>query len=67
MRLIRHAVVSCGFLGGSDRYDFVYSQHLGLSKQTPMEREAANGTNANGKVAIMSRPGGLHPRYDLAG
>jgi len=40
--------------------------HLGLSKQTPAGREAAERANEGGKVVSMPRLGGLHHRYDLA-
>jgi putative transposase len=39
--------------------------HLGLSKQTPAGREAADGSVAGAKVVSMPRLGGLHHRYNL--
>ena len=40
--------------------------HLGLAKQTPMERKATERTQLRTNVLSMPRLGGLHHRYDLA-
>jgi transposase InsO family protein len=40
--------------------------HLGLNKQTPEGRVAAEQANASSKIVSMPRLGGLHHRYDLA-
>jgi transposase InsO family protein len=40
--------------------------HLGLDKQTPAGRNAANNAGVGGKVVSVPRLGGLHHRYDLA-
>ena len=40
--------------------------HLGLAKQTPADRKAAQGISAGGRVISMPRLGGLHHRYDIA-
>jgi transposase InsO family protein len=40
--------------------------HLGLAKQTPAGRAAAQPTNRGGRIVSMPRLGGLHHRYDLA-
>ncbi|MGD0481631.1 MAG: integrase core domain-containing protein [Terracidiphilus sp.] len=40
--------------------------HLGLDKQTPAGRVAAEDTSTNSKVVSMPRLGGLHHRYELA-
>jgi putative transposase len=40
--------------------------HLGLSKQTPVDRSIAKTTAPGRKVISMPRLGGLHHRYDLA-
>jgi hypothetical protein len=43
-----------------------HRRHLGLDKETPAGREAAEGTAMNAKVVYLPRLGGLHHRYDLA-
>ncbi len=48
------------------RYYHEDRTHLGLDKQTPAVRRAAERTNAANKVVGMPRLGGLHHRYDLA-
>jgi putative transposase len=48
------------------RYYHEDRTHLGLDKQTPAGRVAANYANIGGKVVSMPRLGGLHHRYDLA-
>jgi putative transposase len=48
------------------RYYHEDRTHLGLEKQTPAGRIAANNTEANCRVISMPRLGGLHHRYDLA-
>lgn len=40
--------------------------HLGLAKQTPAGRRAAENAALNAKIISMPRLGGLHHRYDLA-
>ncbi len=40
--------------------------HLGLDKQTPAAREAAQSPTVNAKVYSRPRLGGLHHRYGLA-
>jgi transposase InsO family protein len=40
--------------------------HLGLAKQTPAGRVAAQGASRHRRVISMPRLGGLHHRYDLA-
>ncbi len=40
--------------------------HLGLSKQTPAGRKAANRATVDAKVVSMPMLGGLHHRYDFA-
>ena len=40
--------------------------HLGLDKQNPEDRKAAQGISTGGRVISMPRFGGLHHRYDLA-
>jgi transposase InsO family protein len=40
--------------------------HLGLEKQTPSERKAAQDMSPDCRVISMPRLGGLHHRYDLA-
>jgi putative transposase len=40
--------------------------HLGLEKHTPASRLAAQYSQPENKVIVMSRLGGLHHRYDLA-
>jgi len=40
--------------------------HLGLAKQTPAHRKAAENAAITAKVVSMPRLGGLHHRYDLA-
>jgi putative transposase len=40
--------------------------HLGLDKQTPLGRNAAEQTSAAHKVFSMPRLGGLHHRYERA-
>ena len=48
------------------RYYHEDQTHLGLDKQTPAGREAAEGRNVSSEVVSMPRLGGLHHRYDLA-
>jgi transposase InsO family protein len=48
------------------RYYHEDRTHLGLDKQTPASREAAEDTDLSTKVVSMPRLGGLHHRYDLA-
>jgi transposase InsO family protein len=48
------------------RYYHEDRTHLGLEKQTPLDREAATGSDANSRVIAQPRLGGLHHRYDLA-
>jgi putative transposase len=48
------------------RYYHEDRTHLGLDKQTPASREAAEDTKISTKVVCMPRLGGLHHRYDLA-
>ena len=40
--------------------------HLGLAKQTPTGRVAAQVMPIGNRVVAMPRLGGLHHRYDLA-
>jgi transposase InsO family protein len=40
--------------------------HLGLEKQTPARRNAAENTDGACRVVSIPRLGGLHHRYDLA-
>jgi transposase InsO family protein len=40
--------------------------HLGLNKETPAGREAAEGAKTSHTVVSMPRLGGLHHRYTLA-
>ena len=40
--------------------------HLGLEKHTPASRLAAQYSQPENNVIVMSRLGGLHHRYDLA-
>jgi len=40
--------------------------HLGLEKQTPSERTAADNSSTSCEIVAMPRLGGLHHRYDLA-
>jgi transposase InsO family protein len=48
------------------RYYHEDRTHLGLAKETPAGRKAANNCGAGGTVIAMPRLGGLHHRYDLA-
>ena len=48
------------------RYYHEDRTHLGLEKQTPAGRDAAEKTDSACKVVSISRLGGLHHRYDLA-
>jgi transposase InsO family protein len=48
------------------RYYHYDRTHLGLAKQTPVDRIAATGTQLSEKVISTARLGGLHHRYDLA-
>jgi putative transposase len=40
--------------------------HLGLGKDTPAGRKAAQGTTVNAEVISIPRLGGLHHRYEVA-
>lgn len=40
--------------------------HLGLGKDTPAGRNAAQSVAVNAKIVSIARLGGLHHRYDLA-
>jgi transposase InsO family protein len=40
--------------------------HLGLGKDTPAGRKAAQSPTVNAEVVSIPRLGGLHHRYDLA-
>jgi transposase InsO family protein len=48
------------------RYYHEDRTHLGLNKETPEWRLAAERANATSNVVSMPRLGGLHHRYDLA-
>jgi Integrase core domain len=53
-------------MGEYIRYYHKDRTNLGLGKQTPVVREAAEGTNSDSKVVSIPRLGGLHHSYDLA-
>jgi hypothetical protein len=53
-------------MGGYVRYYHEDRTHLGLEKQTPAGRAAAQSVNQLKQVTSMTRLGGLHHRYDLA-
>jgi hypothetical protein len=48
------------------RYYHEDRTHLGLSKETPAQRQAEKNTAPDAKVIAMPRIDGLHHRYDLA-
>jgi putative transposase len=48
------------------RYYHEDRTHLGLSKQTPGERNAESNADSTCRVIAMPRSGGLHHRYRLA-
>ena len=48
------------------RYYHEDRTHLGLEKQTPASRNAAENIDGTCRVVSISRLGGLHHRYDLA-
>jgi transposase InsO family protein len=53
-------------MNGYVRYYHEDRTHLGLEKQTPGRRYAAEKTDSACKVVSISKLGGLHHRYDLA-
>jgi putative transposase len=48
------------------RYYHEDRTHLGLNKETPAGRQAAEGTTVNANVVCLPKLDGLHHRYDLA-
>lgn len=48
------------------RYYYEDRTHLGLSKETPAQRQASKGTAPDAKVVSAPRLGGLHHRYNIA-
>jgi putative transposase len=48
------------------RYYHEDRTHLGLSKQTPADREAVRSRDERRRIISMPRLGGLHHRYDFA-
>jgi len=48
------------------RYYYEDRTHLGLSKETPAQRQASKGTAPDAKIVSAPRLGGLHHRYNIA-